>query len=96
LQAHACGLTPLQGLPPASTVDRHLHGLPEFVDLTDFALTLKLHHHREQTAHLQAALLHSAWPVRAQIPTAQQDSIRSPSSSRGMRPRGYRVFLLPV
>jgi len=29
--------------------------------------------HREQTAHLQAALLHS-WLVRAQIPTAQQGS----------------------
>jgi hypothetical protein len=57
---------------------------------------MKLQHHREQTAHLQAALLHSALPVRAQIPTAQQDSIRSPSSSRGMRLRGYRVFLLPV
>ena len=33
------------------------------------------HRHEEQTAHLQTALLHRV--VRAQIPTAQQGSIRS-------------------
>ena len=37
----------------------------------------KLQRHREQTAHLLAALLHSL-SVRAQIPTAQRDSIRGP------------------
>jgi hypothetical protein len=35
---------------------------------------MKMRRHEEQTAHLQAALLHSS--VRAQIRTAQQDSIR--------------------
>jgi hypothetical protein len=89
----AAGLTPLQGLPAASTVDCHLHC---FCRRPDRALMLKLQRHREQTAHLQAALLHSDWPVRAQIPTAQQDSIRSPLSSRRKQLRGYRVFLLPV
>ena len=34
----------------------------------------RLHQHSEQTAHLQTALLHTL--VRAQIPTAQQGSIR--------------------
>jgi hypothetical protein len=42
---------------------------------------LKLQQHREQTAHLQAALLHSL--VRAQIRTAQQDSIPFSSSLDG-------------
>jgi hypothetical protein len=56
---------------------------------------VKLQHHREQTADLQAALLHTSL-VRAQIPTAQQGSIRASSAPRGARHAVYRVHLLPV
>src|SRR5450755_4655321 len=49
----------------------------------------------EQTANLQTALMHLDG-VRAQIPTAQQGSIRSKSSPRWARRSAFRVHLLPV
>lgn len=42
----------------------------------------KVQGHREQTAHLQAALLRSV-SARAQIPTARRGSIHSSSSPPG-------------
>jgi len=47
---------PLQGLPAASTVCLHL---PCLADLTDLTFALERQRHREQTARLKAALLHS-------------------------------------
>jgi hypothetical protein len=86
-------LTPLQGLPTASTVGCHVHCLG---DLPDLARALKLQRHKEQTAHLQPALLHSGRPVRLAQPGSrarphcsalmESGSIRSKSS----RPRGVR------
>ncbi len=69
---------------PATGTSHRVNGSSQSVCRSDLPglRALQLQDHKEQTAHLQAALLRSS-PARAQIPTARRGSIRSSSSPFG-------------